>query len=77
MYSIRYVDVAKRQRAGLPPEARTALERILKEMRADPYKAARKGRDGVWWRDFGPGSQIMYLISDHIITVTVLRITVV
>ncbi|TDC59510.1 hypothetical protein [Streptomyces hainanensis] len=75
IYDIRYVDVAKRQRDALPRTARAAFDSTVTALRRAPYEFAQKGRDGIWWRDFGSGGQIMYLISDHIITITVLRVT--
>ncbi|MFD5320385.1 hypothetical protein [Streptomyces sp. NPDC127098] len=74
IYDIRYVDVAKRQRNTLPRAARTAYDDMELEIRDDPYDGAYKGRDGIWWRDFGSGGQIMYLVSDPILTITVLRV---
>lgn len=66
--------MAKRQRDDLPPRARAALDDVLKQLSTDPYHGAKKGRDGVWWRSFGAEGQVMYLVADRIVTITVLRV---
>ncbi|MDT0307385.1 hypothetical protein RM780_10465 [Streptomyces sp. DSM 44917] len=73
-YELRYVQVAEEQLRALPPTARKAVDKELSKIRDDPYRGAKKGAHGTFWRDF-PAGQILYMISDHIITVTVLRIT--
>ncbi|MDT3400648.1 hypothetical protein RKE29_29285 [Streptomyces sp. B1866] len=74
-YEVRFVTEARRQRDSLGSPARRELEKVLNELRRDPYRKAKKGAEGVWWRDFGGSGQVMYLVSDQIVTVTVLRLT--
>lgn len=74
-YEIRFVTEAARQRDSLPAGARRELEKALKEMKANPFKKGKKGANEVWYWDFGGTGQIMYLVSNRIVTVTVLRLT--
>lgn len=74
-YEVRFVSEARRQRDSLPSHARRDLESAVSELRRDPYARAKKGADGVWWKGFGGNGQLMYLVSNRIVTVTVLRVT--
>lgn len=74
-YEVRFVTEAARQRDSLPAGPRRELEETLKEIRANPFRKGRKGSDEVWYQDFGRTGQIMYLVSNRIVTVTVLRLT--
>ncbi|NJQ07629.1 type II toxin-antitoxin system RelE family toxin [Streptomyces lonarensis] len=74
-YEIRFVTEAARQRDSLPAGPRRELEEALKEIQANPFRKGKKGSNEVWYRDFGSAGQIMYLVSNRIVTVTVLRLT--
>jgi mRNA-degrading endonuclease RelE of RelBE toxin-antitoxin system len=74
-YEIRFVTEAARQRDALPAAARRELEEALSALRENPFAQGTKGKDEVWYRDFGRTGQIMYLVSNRIATVTVLRLT--
>ncbi|SFC44505.1 type II toxin-antitoxin system RelE family toxin [Streptomyces aidingensis] len=74
-YEIRFVTEAARQRDSLPASGRKELEKALGEMKRNPFKKGKKGMDEVWYWDFGRTGQIMYLVSNRIVTVTVLRLT--
>lgn len=74
-YEIRFVTEAVRRRESLPAAARRELEKALEEMRANPFEKGKKGAHEVWYWDFGRTGQIMYLVSNRIVTVTVLRLT--
>jgi mRNA-degrading endonuclease RelE of RelBE toxin-antitoxin system len=75
-YTVRFVTYAAQQRDSLPPAGRAALDHRLRELEEDPRQGAEyKTSDVRWSTTFGRWGVILYLISDKIVTVTVLRIT--
>lgn len=75
-YTVRFVTYAAQQRDSLPPAGRAALDRRVRELEEDPRRGAEyKASDDRWTTSFGQWGAMLYLISDKIITVTVLRIT--
>lgn len=75
-YTVRFVTYAAEQRDSLPPAGRRALDHRVRELEEDPRRDAEyKASDDTWSTSFGEWGAMLYLISDRIITVTVLRIT--
>lgn len=75
-YTVRLVTHAAQQRDSLPPAGRAALDDRLHELEQDPRHGAEyKASDDRWSTSFGRWGVVLYLISDRIVTVTVLRIT--
>jgi hypothetical protein len=74
-YVVRFVTYAAQQRDSLPPDGRRALDLKVRRLEEDPRQDAEyKTGDGGWSSSFGDWGTMLYLISDNIVTVTVLRL---
>lgn len=74
-YLVRNVSYADEQLSQLPRCLRTAFDARVEDLKDNPY-AVGDPREGTrsYSTTFGEGGIILYVISDEIATVTVLRV---
>jgi mRNA-degrading endonuclease RelE of RelBE toxin-antitoxin system len=74
-YLTRNVPYADEQLSQLPRSLRTAFDARVEDLKDDPYAVddPHEGTRG-YSTTFGEGGIILYMISDEIATVTILRV---
>lgn len=77
-YQVRYVSYAAEQLCQLPGPLRVAFDVKLDELKRDPYIAGDYHEPSCWYStSFSSDDEdgiIIYMISEEIVTVTLLRI---
>ncbi|HZD15770.1 MAG TPA: hypothetical protein VE196_11745 [Pseudonocardiaceae bacterium] len=74
-YQVRNVSYADEQLSQLPRSSRTAFDARFEDLRNDPYAIGDPHEDTCSYSTtFGEAGIILYMISDEIATVTILRV---
>lgn len=76
-YTVDYAGMALRQRNGMPCEAVSALDRLVRELERDPWKIGSRMAGGLidtYEAAFGGYGMATYIIQDHKVTVTVINL---
>ncbi|MCA1694034.1 MAG: hypothetical protein LC749_04505 [Actinobacteria bacterium] len=74
-YLVRNVSYADEQSSQLPRSLRTAFDARVEDLKDDPYAVGDPQEDTrSYSTTFGEGGIILYMISDEIATVTILRV---
>lgn len=75
-YSVRFVTYALDQWEALSPAGRAAIDVKIRELEEDPFANGQYDQaNETWSSSFGDGmGVILYLISEDIVMVTVLRL---
>ncbi len=74
-YHVRYVSHADEQRSQLPRSSRTAFDATVENLVRDPHVVGDYDeREGSYTTAFGGMGLILYVVSDEIVTVTIIRV---
>ena len=74
-YQVRNVPYADEQLSQLPRSWRTAFDARVEDLKDDPYAVGDTHEDTrSYTTTFGKAGIILYMISDEIATVTILRV---
>ncbi|MCZ7416353.1 MULTISPECIES: hypothetical protein [unclassified Streptomyces] len=76
-YAIRYAERAARRKAALPAPQRSALERLEKQLSANPFgNGARSNQDNSWTAFF-TGGMTVYVVSNRHVVINVIDLVAV